>query len=144
MNYFARLLLKDSLIVLELCIQDKAQADDERRNNNESHYNTLPNINSKAFYPMLILLQLLPLFGAILSCPLLCRCDPAGSKSKGEMCKVSPLLFAITGYAPLDSCIYACVVVVIDSLKLWSKNLPFFAIFQKSRPYGNCGREKMA
>ena len=23
---------------------------------------------------------------------LLCRCDPAGSKSKGEMCDVSPLL----------------------------------------------------
>ena len=33
---------------------------------------------------------------------------------------------AFTGYTPLDYCIYACVMVVIDSLKLLSKNPSFF------------------
>ena len=33
---------------------------------------------------------------------------------------------AFTGYSPLDYCIYACVVAVIGSLKLWSKNPSFF------------------
>ena len=34
---------------------------------------------------------------------------------------------AFTGYTPLDYCIYACVMVVIDSLKLLSKNPSFFS-----------------
>lgn len=59
--------------------------------------------------------------------PLLCRCDLADSKNKGEICDVSPLLLVLlTGNKPLDFCIYTCVVVVIDSLKLLSKNPSFY------------------
>ena len=35
-------------------------------------------------------------FSAHLSCPLLCRYVPAGIKSKGEMCEVSPLLSVLS------------------------------------------------
>ena len=93
-------------------------------------------------------------------------------KSKGEEFEFSPLLSVLpTRHVPLGFCIYACVVVVIGSLKLWSKNpfffskiyidgwlwsalifkrffapfhLPYFGISQKSRSYRNCGHEKMA
>ena len=75
---------------------------------------------------MLIHLQLLSSIRCSFIAPLLCRCVPAGSKSKGEMCVMSLLCFcAFTGYAPLDYCIYACVTLVHDPLELWSKN-PFF------------------
>ena len=43
------------------------------------------------------------------------------------MCDVSPLLSVLlTENKPLDFCIYACVVVVIGSLKLLLKNSFFF------------------
>ena len=42
--------LEYSLIVLELCIQDKAQADDERRNNNERHCLFTPESCDKCRY----------------------------------------------------------------------------------------------
>ena len=59
--------------------------------------------------------------------PLLCRCDLADSKNKGEICDVSPLLLVLlTGNKPLDFCIYTCVVSVIGSLKLLLKNSSFF------------------
>ena len=48
-------------------------------------------------------------------------------QKQGEEFIVSPLLSVLTTrHAPLDFCIYTCVVSVIGSLKLWSKNPSFF------------------
>ena len=47
---FSKNELEYSLIVLELCIQDKAQADDERRNNNEIHCLFAPESCDKCRY----------------------------------------------------------------------------------------------
>jgi len=44
----------------------------------------------------LFLRPLLLQFVALLSCPLLCRCVPADSKSQGEVCEVSPLLSVLS------------------------------------------------
>ena len=101
---FSKNELEYSLIVLELCIQDKAQANDERRNNNESHYNTLPNINSKAFYP----------------CLFCCNSFLCSVPIYRVLCSTAPVLH---GAHP----IYTCVAVVLDSLKLLSKNPSFFS-----------------
>ena len=48
------------------------------------------------------------------------------AKARRGVCSLSCAFSAFTGYAPLDYCIYACVAVVIDSLKLLSKNPSFF------------------
>ena len=55
--------------------------------------------------------------------PLLCRCVPAGSKSKGEMCVMSLLCFQCCPQeiSHWPFCIHTCVVAVIGSLKLCSK-----------------------
>ena len=59
--------------------------------------------------------------------PLLCRCVPADSKSKGEMCKFSPELSVLPmGHVPSDFCIHACVVSVIDPIELCEGFLLFF------------------
>ena len=48
-------------------------------------------------------------------------------KQGRDVCDVSPLLSVLlTENKPLDFCIYACVVVVIGSLKLLLKNSFFF------------------
>ena len=104
--------------------------------------------------------------------PLLCRCDLADSKSKGELCEVSPLLSVLlTGNKPLD-------FFILHVLRLWlshsnydQKILPFFqkntrtagldrhsflsvflpyftflilGFLKKNRSYRNCEHEKMA
>ena len=50
LKLFLKTELEYSLIVLELCIQDKAQADDERRNNNERHCLFAPESCDKCRY----------------------------------------------------------------------------------------------
>ena len=45
------------------------------------------------------------------------------AKARRGVYSLSLAFSAFTGYAPLDYCINACVMVVIDSLKLLSKNL---------------------
>ena len=51
---------------------------------------------------------------------------PQAAKARRGVYSLSLAFSAFTGYTPLDYCIYACVMVVIDSLKLWSKNPSFF------------------
>ena len=61
--------------------------------------------------------------------PLLCRCDPADSKSKGELCEVSPLLLVLlTGNKPLAFLYtYMCcgcdwfTQIVVEEFLLFSK-----------------------
>ena len=48
------------------------------------------------------------------------------AKARRGVYSLSLAFSAFTGYTPLDYCIYACVMVVIDSLKLLSKNPSFF------------------
>ena len=61
-------------------------------------------------------------------CPLPDRPGPAGGTHIAPYLRITGMLAfsAFTGYSPLDYCIYACVVAVIGSLKLWSKNPSFF------------------
>lgn len=49
------------------------------------------------------------------------------AKARRDVRRLSLAFSAFTGYTPLDYCIYACVMVVIDSLKLLSKNPSFFS-----------------
>ena len=59
--------------------------------------------------------------------PALPLCSCRQQKQGRDVCDVSPLLSVLlTGNKPLDFCIYTCVAVVIDSLKLLSKNPSFF------------------
>lgn len=51
---------------------------------------------------------------------------PQAAKARRGVYSLSLAFSAFTGYTPLDYCIYACVMVVIDSLKLLSKNPSFF------------------
>ena len=61
-------------------------------------------------------------------CPLPDRPGPAGGTHIAPYLRITGMLAfsAFTGYTPLDYCIYACVAVVLDSLKLWLKDSSFF------------------
>ena len=96
---------------------------------------------------------------------------PQAAKARRGVYSLSLAFSAFTGYTPLDYCIYACVMVVIDSLKLLSKipsfyfeiyldgwlwsalifkrffalfHLPYSGISQKNRSCRNCRHEKIA
>ena len=67
-------------------------------------------------------------FNSLLFCrvPYSAVAFPQIAKARRGVYSLSLAFNAFTGYTPLDFCIYACVMVVIDSLKLWSKNPSFF------------------
>ena len=102
-----------SLIVAEMC---------GNINTNES-----ASSNAGRIGHMLIQLQLLSSIRRSFSLPCSAAMFLQTAKAR-ERCVwcLSFAFSAFTGYAPLDYCIYACVMVVIDSLKLWSKNPSFF------------------
>ena len=65
--------------------------------------------------------------------PALPLCSCRQQKQGRDVCDVSPLLSVLlTGNKPLDFCIYTCVAVVIDSLKLLSKNPSFFQKYTRT------------
>ena len=75
---------------------------------------------------MLIQLQLLSSIQRSFSLPCSAAAILQAAKARRGVYSLSLAFSAFTGYTPLDYCIYACVMVVIDSLKLWSKNPSFF------------------
>ena len=75
---------------------------------------------------MLIQLQLLSSIQRSFSLPCSAAAILQTAKARRDVRRLSLAFSAFTGYTPLDYCIYACVMVVIDSLKLWSKNPSFF------------------
>ena len=75
---------------------------------------------------MLIQLQLLSSIRRSFSLPCSAAAILQAAKARRGVYSLSLAFSAFTGYTPLDYCIYACVMVVIDSLKLWSKNPSFF------------------
>ena len=128
-------------------------------------------INAGRMRLMLIQLQLLPFTQHTFFLPCSAAAILQTAKARRDVRRLSLAFSAFTGNVPLDFCIYACVVVMIDSLKLWSKNpsffskiyldgwpwsalifkrffapfhLPYSGISQKNRSYRNCEHEKMA
>lgn len=118
---------------------------------------------------MLIQPQLLSSIQRSFSLPCSAAAILQAAKARRGVYSLSLAFSAFTGYTPLDYCIYACVMVVIDSLKLLSKNPSFFqkytwmagfgrhsflSVFllrftflileflKKNRPYRNCWHEK--
>lgn len=75
---------------------------------------------------MLIQLQLLPFIQHTFFLPCSVAMFLQASKARRGVYSLSLAFSAFTGYTPLDFCIYTCVAVVLDSLKLWSKNPSFF------------------
>ena len=67
-----------------------------------------------------------PLFGAHLLHTCSAAMFPQAAKARRGVYSLSLAFSAFTGYTPLDYCIYACVTLVHDPLKLWSKNPSFF------------------
>ena len=101
-----------SLIVAEMC---------GNINTNES-----ASSNAGRMRLVLIQLQLPPSIRRSFSLPCSAAAILQAAKARRGVYSLSLAFSAFTGYTPLDYCIYACVMVVIDSLKLWSKNPPFF------------------
>ena len=83
-------------------------------------------INAGRMRLMLIQLQLLPFIQHTFFLPCSAAMFPQAAKARGGVWSLSLAFRAFTGYAPLDYCIYACVTLVHDPLKLWSKNPSFF------------------
>ena len=75
---------------------------------------------------MLIQLQLLSSIRRSFSLPCSAAAILQAAKARRGVYSLSLAFSAFTGYTPLDYCIYACVMVVIDSLKLLSKNPSFY------------------
>ena len=75
---------------------------------------------------MLIQLQLLPFIQHTFFLPCSVAMFLQASKARRGVYSLSLAFSAFTGYTPLDFCIYACVMVVIDSLKLLSKIPSFY------------------
>ena len=75
---------------------------------------------------MLIQPQLLSSIQRSFSLPCSAAAILQAAKARRGVYSLSLAFSAFTGYTPLDYCIYACVMVVIDSLKLLSKNPSFF------------------
>ena len=48
------------------------------------------------------------------------------AKARRGVYSLSLAFSTFTGNVPLDFCIYTCVVIMIDSLKLWLKDSSFF------------------
>ena len=76
---------------------------------------------------MLIQLQLLSSIRRSFSLPSSAAAILQAAKARRGVYSLSLAFSAFTGYTPLDFCIYTCVVSVIGSLKLWSKNPSFFS-----------------
>ena len=74
---------------------------------------------------MLIQPQLLSSIRRSFSLPCSAAAILQAAKARRGVYSLSLAFSAFTGYTPLDYCIYACVMVVIDSLKLLSKNPSF-------------------
>ena len=75
---------------------------------------------------MLIQLQLLPFIQHTFFLPCSAAAILQTAKARRGVYSLSLAFSAFTGYTPLDYCIYACVMVVLDSLKLWLKDSSFF------------------
>ena len=75
---------------------------------------------------MLIQLQLLPFIHHTFFLPYSAAMFPQAAKARRGVYSLSLAFSAFTGYTPLDYCIYTCVAVVIDSLKLLLKDSSFF------------------
>lgn len=75
---------------------------------------------------MLIQLQLLSSIQRSFSLPCSAAAILQVAKARRGVYSLSLAFSAFTGYTPLDYCIYACVTLVHDPLKLWSKNPSFF------------------
>ena len=75
---------------------------------------------------MLIQLQLLPFIQHTFFLPCSAAAILQTAKARRGVYSLSLAFSAFTGYAPLDFCIYTCVVSVIGSLKLLLKNSSFF------------------
>ena len=75
---------------------------------------------------MLIQLQLLSSIRRSFSLPCSAAAILQAAKARRGVYSLLLAFSAFTGYTPLDYCIYACVMVVIDSLKLLSKNPSFY------------------
>ena len=75
---------------------------------------------------MLIQLQLLSSIRRSFSLPCSAAAILQAAKARRGVYSLLLAFSAFTGYTPLDYCIYACVMVVLDSLKLWLKDSSFF------------------
>ena len=102
-----------SLIVAEMC---------GNINTNES-----ASSNAGRMGLMLIQPQLLSSIQRSFSLPCSAAAILQAAKARRGVYSLSRAFSAFTGYTPLDYCIYACVMIVIDSLKLLSKNPSFFS-----------------
>ena len=67
---------------------------------------------------MLIQLQLLPFIQHTFFLPCSAAAILQTAKARRGVYSISLAFSAFMGYTPLDYCIYACVMVVLDSLKL--------------------------
>ena len=81
---------------------------------------------------MLIQPQLLSSIQRSFSLPCSAAAILQAAKARRGVYSLSLAFSTFTGNVPLDFCIYTCVVIMIDSLKLWLKDSSFFQKYTRT------------